>query len=1186
MYLKKLEMKGFKSFADKVILNFERGITTIVGPNGSGKSNISDAVRLVLGEQSIKSLRGSKLEDIIFAGTEKRKPLGFAEVSLVFDNCDHMLPLDYSEVAITRRIFRSGESEFYINKTSCRLKDIYELFLDTGIGKDGYSIISQGKIDEILSTKPEERRRIFEEAAGISKYKYKKEEALKKLDATNENIKRLSDIIYELEKQLNPLFVEKNKAQKYLELIKEKKKVDITIYYNKINESEKRLEKLTEEYETIKNVLSQDEILITSQRNNINEYEIYIKNLKSNIETAKEDYFKRTNELEILNGKIDLIDEKIKNKSENLKRILELIDENENKSNILSDELIKMKKNIYDLNMEKNKLNEKIKNVSDKYDLLKYEEKEKETEIELAQGDILNILNSIADKRSKLSASNSMKDNALEKLNSINKLKEQFEVKIVEKENDFNQITKEIKNLNKKLSECINNKESVEKEYSDLNTKIVKLKDLIIQYNLEYSNIKSKISILTEMENNYEGYNNSVKNLMKHINKDNKLKAIVIGIVGNLIYVDKVYSTAIEVALGSAIQDIVINSADDAKILIDILKRNNYGRATFLPLNNIRHKAINIKDLSNEAKENMIGIASDIVQYDNILENIIKFLLGRVIVVKKLDSAILLTRITGNQYKIVTLDGDVINPGGSITGGSLRTKAQSILKRKDEINGLQVKLSNYEKETNIIKNNMIELTRNKQVKEERLKEIKSEVDNISYKINELKEQQSILDFEIKKMKLQIEENKNEIEEIIKKIEVYKTDINRYNEEISQMDKQKSEINQTIENYKANHINKSEILKDIEENLTTLKIESARNEQKLQNELHKLKEKEKELESIKNNLYENRERQEQLNELIKQLELSRNEHLNEKNNIKEVLKTINVQIINYESELNNKNHELDGKRSVLSAFENKYSLNLEKKHSLDIKIQKEHIEVENIKNRLWDEYELTLDKVSDYLIKGNIDQLKQRVFSLANEIKELGIININAINEYKNTKERYDFLKKQFDDLNNAKETLKIMIEETNKIIKSQFKNNFELIQIQFKKTFKKLFGGGNAELIMTEPDNLLETGVEINVQPPGKKLQNINLLSGGEKALVAISLLFAMLLIRPAPFCILDEIDAALDDANVDRFASFLKELSRDIQFIVVTHRKGTMSVADVMYGVTMQEKGISKLLSLKLESA
>lgn len=1184
MYLKKLDIQGFKSFADKVSLNFEKGITVIVGPNGSGKSNISDAVRLVLGEQSIKSLRGTKLEDVIFAGSENRKPLGFCEINLTLDNSDSILPFDYAEVVVTRKIYRSGESEFFINKTPCRLKDIYELFLDTGIGRDGYSIIGQGKIDEILNTRPEDRRQIFEEAAGISKYRYKKEEAEKKLIATNENIVRLNDIISELEKQLNPLLIQKNKAEKFIQINKEKKEVDVSLYVYKIDDLTREYNRYMSDYEVIKTKLHEKKSELCKYEENISKKEYRINKIKESIDLKKEEYYNKSKEIETVNGKLELIREKIKNFSETLVLYNNDVNKSENKIRILTEEIKKIDKNIAEMYTQKNILTENLTKITEKYNLIKNAEQNCTIEVEQAKADMVDILNNIADVKSKFILYRSLKEDACRKRDNLLKSTDKVYKEIEQLKNKSKGICDEIDALKNDFGSVLNDKDLKKLELSKIDDEIRKIEKTIEQMSQMYNNKKSRLYALEEMEKNYDGYNNTIKNLLKKVQFNSKFRDNIIGVVGELIEVDNKYQAAIEVALGSSIQNVVIKSINNVEDLIKVLKSENLGRATFLPLDSVQPKQLYGNELKILKESGVIGVASDLIGYRQELENIFKFLLGRVIVTNDLKSAINLSKKLEYQYKFVTLDGEIINPGGSITGGSLKLKVQNILKRKEEIRELSRQISSVESEMNNLLNIKNTLYNKKANIEDVIKKIDGKLSEIEYKINYKKEELLNLEREKDKLKNQIEDYKFEVYQIEDNLSNYDSEISRYENELSELEKKKEDINLLIEKYKESQSDKIEIIRNLEKEITEFKIEIAKNEQKLQNEVHKSKERQQEFDIEKNNILNKKISIENIKKEEQKLYSEENLYKNKIIALKQDIEKLKDEISDADNTMLQELNNLEKYKSKLLDMKNEYSIILQNKHDIEINLQKIQLEIDNIKNRLLEEYELTYDSALKFLIKKDINYLKERSTYLSKTLKEIGNVNLDSIEEYKSVKERYDFLKYQMEDILKAKESLISMIEETNKIIKTRFKDSFELIHIKFKETFKRLFGGGRAELVLTDENNLLETGIEINVQPPGKKLQNISLLSGGEKALVAISLLFAMISIRPTPFCILDEIDAALDDANVDRFAQYLKELSNNTQFIIVTHRKGTMSISDIMYGVTMQEKGVSKLLSLKLE--
>lgn len=1185
MYLKKLELQGFKSFADKVTLNFEKGVTAIVGPNGSGKSNISDAIRLVLGEQSIKSLRGSKLEDVIFAGSENRKPLGFCEINLALDNSDGYLPFDYTEVVITRKIFRSGESEFFINKTPCRLKDIYELFLDTGVGKEGYSIIGQGRIDEILSARPEDRRQIFEEAIGISKYRYKKEEAEKKLIAANDNLIRLNDIVVELEKQLTTLEAQKSKAEEFLKLHNEKRNTDVSLYVQLAKNFMKQYDDLKEKYESLKNQLDVKKIQRIDQEDNLLYKDKVIHDLKQQLSSKKEEYHNKLREIEIAIGKKELIIEKLKNSEETLELYREELGKAVKREMALNEELKRIESNATVLQNNKQELEQKLEQFQEEYINLQEKQKNEMEEVEKAKEDIIEILNRIADVRGKLSLNNSLKEDSIIRQQNLKKHIEEIQNRIKTFDKEKNIIVEELQILQKKMDEKnqqrIIKQQVLQKINSELNLKEETLK--VVKAEIERK--KSRLSILEEMDKNYEGYSGTVRNLLKLSENIPSFNKNIIGVVGELLEVENAYSTAIEVALGSSIQNIVIKSSEGVSEIIEKLKQQNLGRATFLPIDLIHGRSLSQQESNILTEKGVIGVASKLIKYTDDLEEIFNFLLGRVIVADTIESAVRLSKKYNQVFKIVTLEGEVINPGGAITGGSLKPKIQSIFKRKEEIIKLKKEIDSLKTQQEILGKEIEQKINDKIREEEQIELLNNEIFDINYNITTNEQKRISLEKEIENLLNQSEAYTMEIDELNENIKNYQQEIDRFFKELESLENEKTRLDALINGIKEKDNKEKENLIILDKEITTLKIEIAKIEQKLQNEIHNLKDKRQEFDRGRNDIIVKERNIKEIESLKGNLSLDREKLQNEIYELQQEVKKVQKDISLLEEDILEKEEDLQRFKEKFSTLQQEFTIINEEFHKVEMGLQRFQIEIDNIKNRLWEEYELTLDRAFEEAYEGEISKLRQMADHLARAIKGLGNVNVDAIEEYKEIKERYDFLKSQMEDILKAKESLISVIEEANKIIKTKFKDGFEILQIQFRETFRRLFGGGNAELILTDEDNLLETGIEIKAQPPGKKLQTLSLLSGGEKALVAISLLFAMLIIKPTPFCILDEIDAALDDANVDRFAEFLKELSKDTQFIVVSHRKGTMMVADAIYGVTMQEKGVSKLLSLKLNT-
>ena len=1181
MYLKRLEMQGFKSFADKTILEFMPGITSVIGPNGSGKSNIADCIRWILGEQSMKSLRGSKTQDVIFSGTQNRKSLGFAEASLVFDNTDGTLPIEYSEVTITRKIYRSGETGYYINKVPCRLKDVVELFMDTGIGRDGYSIIGQGKIDEILSSKSEDRRHIFEEAAGIVKYRARKEETEKKLEQTKLNLLRINDILKEIENNLEPLQMQSEKAKKYLNLKEELKNIEIGLFIFNIEKYKKSLEELANDEEIMKTTLRQEEgklekikILKEELKDSIDEITIQIENIQ-NIG------FESQKEIEKMNSNINVANAKIQNNEENIGRYKNEIIELEEKISNLKEE-IEQKQNKKD-NLKQNK--EKFEN----------ELKQKEEELR------------------KLTANLSLKELEIEKLkkqveeNTDKKYELQSETnkQIVNYENFTQrqvQLKKEISNTILDLDRTRMNKEDVVKGFNEIEARRNKiLKSLeeieeqkqkvdkkIEQFDSEIVNNTNEIRIkqsrynfLVETEKEKEGYQKSVKSLLLDCEKNPELRKGMHGVLANIVSVPNEYETAIEMCLGMSLQNVVTETEEDAKKLVEYLRTNNLGRASFLPITSVKGKKLeNIKG----KKEGIIGIASDLISFDSKYEQIILNLLGRTVVVDNMKNAIKLAKENQYSFRIITIEGDIINSSGAITGGSVTKKTVNILGRSREIENIQ-------KEIELLKTKNEKLEKDKS---EYIDSSKNIIEEAEKKKQEL--QETDINYATEKQKvILIEENIETIQKRIEKlkledlkIEESKVSIQSTQEQnekqIQEIIKQNSENQKIIDDFSNSNKDSQKYIDDLNLDITNLKISvSSFNESELsiqemtdminkEIETHSKNKENKKLQIESSNV-ENTELKQQIVNIKQQIE-----------EIKAKVENSGENISKLKKERQEKNEKLARKEEEQTSEFNTIEELKTQVTKIEIKKTKTEEDITDIVNKMWEEYELTPNNVESYRKPENVALTQRRVNQLRTDIKELGSVNINSIDEYKNLKDRYDFMCEQRLDLEDTMSKLRKVIQDMMEIMKQQFKEKFTIINQNFGEVLKELFGGGTGEVTLTDENNILECGIDITVQPPGKKLQNMTLLSGGEKALTAIALLFAILKINPAPFCVLDEIEAALDDVNVYRYAEYLKKFSKETQFLMITHRKGTMEAADTVYGVTMEEKGISKLLSIKLK--
>ena len=1182
MFLKRLELQGFKSFADKTVLEFMPGITAVIGPNGSGKSNISDSIRWVLGEQSMKSLRGNKSEDIIFAGTQNRKSLGFAEASIVIDNSDGKLPIEFAEVVVTRRIFRNGDSGYFINKTPCRLKDVLELFMDTGIGKDGYSIIGQGKIDEILSNKSEDRRNIFEEAAGIVKYRARKTESEKKLEQTKLNLLRINDILSEIEANIEPLKKQSDKAKKFLELRDELKSIEIGLFLYNIDNYKEQLKKLAEDIDIILSEQKEEESRLSVIQNLKENLKLELEEVITKIEETQNLGFESEKKIEQINSEINVAETKITNNIQNRetylkeieelnKRNTEIKEEKDNriskKDNLLANrekfakELEEKEKTLNEISSqfsdEEKKIEEKKKQVEQNTEV-KYENREKINTIEINNDNLSKrgktVQNEITDTISKLDEKRMIKSELLKTFN--------------EKEAKRNECEKRLNEIKTKKDEA--------------NTKILNYENKINDLSTELRVKDSKQKFLSEMEKEKEGYSRAVKALLLECEKDSKLNKGVKGVLANIITVPTEYQIAIETVLGQTLQNIVTETEEDAKKLIEYLRKNNLGRASFLPIASVKGKKVD--RLIKNNLQGVIGIASDLVKADKEYEGIILNLLGRTVVVENMDTAIILARQNSYGFRIVTLKGDIINPSGAISGGSIAQKTSSIIGRTSQIKEL-------EREIEKLKQEIEKVSKEKEEYEESIEDLLEEITSIEQSSQEIQIEyatekqriesleESILNLETRLDSLKTESK--QIEQTILENEKQKSTIK---EKTMELEKEIEAISGEIQAFAEKDKENQKYIDDLNFEITNLKI-SLSSFDESSNSMQEI------LERIETELQANTSKIESKQEQSKQV-LEENEKLKKTiENLKQSIEQIKQEVsLSSETVEKLKQEKIEKNNSITKTeteIEEKYRIIEEIKNQankLEVKKSKIDVELEQIINKMWEDYEITPNTAGEYKKPNDIAETTKNVKNLREKIKELGSINIDSIEEYKQTKERYDYMCEQRLDLENSSNKLKKVIQDMTKIMKEQFEAQFKTINKNFGEVFKELFGGGKAELRLTDEEDILNCGIEIEVQPPGKKLQNMSLLSGGERAFTAIALLFAILKINPAPFCVLDEIEAALDDVNVYRFADYLKKFTQDTQFLVITHRKGTMEASDTVYGITMEESGISKLLSMKLE--
>ena len=1186
MYLKRIEIHGFKSFANKIVLDFHEGITGIVGPNGSGKSNVADAVRWVLGEQSAKQLRGGNMQDVIFAGTQIRKPQGFAYVAITLDNSDHSLDISYEEITVSRRIYRSGESEYMINGSACRLKDISELFFDTGIGKDGYSIIGQGQVEKILSGKAEDRRELFDEAAGITKYKRRKLLAEKKLENERENLIRVKDILSELSRQVGPLEEQSKTARKYLDLREELKYHDINIFVNETDKLRQESVKISEQEVIALEDLERLNKDLEALNKRYEELDGAVQKLDEDIDSVKSHINDTNLEISDYEGKVALYTEQINYNQQNERNIeLRLHDMSldiEKKNN----EIIKYRDDIESLNKKLEQQNALIEKFED-------EIISKNTFISDVEKDISNnkseILKSLNEKSSLLTRNQKYetlieqirirKSEAAQKIIDIKTSESKIRSEFDSERQKLSKLREEEKRNKGKLDEILKQIREKSLEINEKNNNLSRLQ----KENQHYS---AKLESLKNIAEKYEGYGTSVKRIMENNSFSQKG---VHGVVAEIIKTEKKYEIAIETALGGRIQNIVTDTEETAKDLIEYLKKNKFGRATFVPLSAVRESK-DLKDIPILKEDGVLGTASKLVSADAMYSSLVSNLLGRIIVVSDIDKAVIIAKKYRYEYRLVTLEGDLFNTGGSISGGAYKN-ASNLLGRKRELEELESSIEKIHREEEILS---LELESQNNIYE-KLKKSRNELNNI---LHEMQVEVSALSVSVdayeKKLKdnnalrLEFIEERAKLEEEEKILSNEKLVLIKELENIQNIHKKieidVSEAESGIQGYRHE---RDDILRKLSD--TRLSISGISHSISFNNEnIDRLKLEIQKLEEDKVVLFKEKEEN-------KDLLLQRKDDISSsKIKIDELrvkvaaLKEEELKYSDLKSEQLKKQKEAFSQKDELSR-----SISGLEKETYRLSTQKEKIEerLAQLSNYMWQEYELTLSTAKELFEKVESSELplsdvQKIIIDIKKQIKELGDINVHSIEEYREVSDRYELMKTQYEDIISAEASLVEIIENLDELMRKQFAEKFVEINEQFNKVFVELFGGGAGILKLEEDVDLLEAGISIISQPPGKKLQNMMQLSGGEKALTAISLLFAIQNLKPSPFALLDEIEAALDDSNVDRFANYLHKLSNRTQFIVITHRRGTMVSADRLYGITMQEKGISSIIGIKLKEA
>lgn len=1178
MVLKTLEMQGFKSFPDKTQLNFGSGITAVVGPNGSGKSNISDAVRWVLGETSTKSLRGSKMEDVIFGGTSARKALGFAQVQLTLDNSDHTLKDKGDTVTVTRRYYRSGESEYKIDGENVRRRDIHELFMDTGLGSDGYSMVGQGKIDSIISQKNEDRRELFEEAAGISLFRHKRTDATRRLDQAQENLVRLLDILGELENRVGPLKKQSEKASQFLELSEEKKTLEIGVWINKINrftnelrEQEHKIDAANASYDVCEKELKNIENEIEEILEKTAGINALIEEIRTGSKEFVEEALRRDTDASVLQNTLE-------HNNETIARLKNDIGDADD-SNSSIDSQIKEKQQLIEQNekLVQEKKNSLAEISMQMQELVSSNEKYSKITVELNQK-ITALTLELSDCRVKCSQ-------AVSSINEIKARQSAIDEAVAECERDAQSVLEQktqseenLKFLNSRIEENNNSLSGFRLKLENKTQKADKIKKQLDSVNLELSQKRSKAKMLSDLEKNMEGFSGAVKAVMKQ--SQSRALSGIHGPLSQLITVDNEYSVAVEVALGAAMQNIVTTNETDAKRAIYYLKNNHLGRATFLPVSNIKPRYLDEKELDDNL--GFVAVASELVECKSEYKNIVSNLLGRVVIVEDMDCAIGIAKRYSNRFKIVTLDGQVINPGGSMTGGS-QSKSAGILSRGNMIDELNNQAKELEKQSETLAaeyktaledaNYAAAMLQGAEVDLQQAKEelIRAQGENklISEKLETLISRKTTLIAE----KESSQQRTNDLEKLNKDSEKQALDIenqiNSAQEELTKTSDNANEIIEKNEQYrqKSEQIN-LELMSLIKDNETARESIS---------ELEVRKDTQSDrVRTIEDEIREIEGRNSELLSRIDQVK-SQADELRAK--AAEAEKNVSLEI--------EKRDALEKRSGELRVLERNKGQEREKLSGELVRLDERKIamrkEYDELNDMLFEQYELTKREAEALNIQiDNMAEAKKRLHEIKVAIKALGSINVGAIEEYKEVSQRYEFLKEQIGDVEKSKSELMKIIEDLTASMSEKFLEKFKKINEEFKVCFADFFGGGKGEIILEEPDNCLESPIEIKIQPPGKSVQNINLFSGGEKSLAAMALLFSVLKVQPAPFCIYDEVEAALDDVNVERFAKYMRKMTDKTQFISITHRRGTMEEADVLYGVTMQEKGVSKLIELQ----
>lgn len=1183
MKLKKLELYGFKSFAQRTEIVFDEGITGIVGPNGSGKSNIGDAVRWVLGEQSAKTLRGASMSDVIFNGTQKRKPLSYCEVSLVFDNDDHALAMEAAEVMVTRRVYRNGESEYYLNRTACRLKDVVDLFRDTGIGKEGYSIIGQGRIDEILSRKSEDRRQVFEEAAGIVKFKARKEEADKKLQRTLENLERVDDILDELTKRLKPLEEQSRNARVYLELSTELKDLDLNLFLIRSDRARARLSELESELLTVQTILADTESNLIDKTTRRDETQNRIDQLEEAITKARTELMECAEHVHESQKKLSALQSRRETRSENRQRIVREQEEAQERLAEIEKDHARIQADVEKQHSLIADAEQILRATQEAAEKAQAKEKEADAALEAQKAAVIDQMNRLSDVRNDKTRLNTMQAQMETRLTEIEESSGALQEQEAALREALTAVEKQLKTENQHQQQCQEKLAQARQASDEADTAYANLRADVEKQSADMQAAASRHSVLTEMTRDMEGYNMAVRRAMTYA-KQRGLTGVK-GVLAQLMTVPQAYETAIDMALGAAQQNIVTDTEETAKELINYLRQNRLGRATFLPMSAIRGKTLYGNERNALKLSGCLGVASELVQCAPEYRGIVENLLGRTVIADNLDHGIPIMRAGNHAFRLVTLEGDVMHSGGSMTGGSAQSKVSNLLSRERELKELTAKLQTGRAELDKCRQ---ELTQRQQTAQEKRQKVSDAVNALHQQeiavAREQARRESVsadLNTHLQRMqeteqaRVQLHQSLEDIRQQLETIEHQRTGAQG---DQSAMEQKTIEMQNALVKARAEASAENDRLM-----VRTLQLSD------LRHGLSDLERDEAHAQQDQAQILREQERREQLlhemDELdaIDENDMKREEAESARRQKEQLRQESAAQAI--EQRRSQAQSDL---RDILSDMENlheAYNRDSEKLHKTELAKARIEGDQKNLQNRIWDTYKLTYAGAEEFR-RTPFDEKEsdRRAAELQGQIRALGTVNVGAVEEYAETKARVDDLTTQQQDLKRAEMDLRELIERLLIQMRSTFVENFSKMQGYFAETFTRLFGGGHAELKLMDPDDPLNCGIEVNAQPPGKKLQLLSLLSGGERALTAIAILFAMLKLKPTPFCILDEIEAALDDANIGYYADYLKEYSKGTQFIVVTHRKGTMERCNSLFGVAMEEQGVSRMVSVSLQ--